>query len=446
MDKLYVNVNGNDSTGAGTNLNPYKTIAKALAMTTGDTEIYLSGGVHSVYSLLDMSIASKNITYYGNGYDTVVEIQYCYGNGSFKGIMTIESCIIRPSNGFTGDTRALSYTSDGYAITFNHIAFTRSLNGSFPTSTMFYFHYNDYNFGCNKRFNMCTFINTMDYCIWLGACTLNMCTTNRPAIMHPSITAKAEYSSLCDQSYDLEYYLIFNDNRIYGVYSDNHTMSSTSRWRDRVIISSGSKYYKYINGVFVETTLDILNAFSSVILDKIDRKQLKLISPFKLVMYKSKSNNYKSINFNIKNNAFVLIDLSNSFYKNISFSNPHKYLVSNDMKTWDNYYDNTNHNSVHVENLEGYYLKDYIDSNCKYIDLINKRYNYILLKLNDNETLSKLLGVMTLDYKRVDADVSFMIGTDNKALVTVPLHTSKLIVNVIDYGKTKVVIDTMEVF
>lgn len=435
---LFVNPNGNDTTGDGTEFKPYKTITKAVTMSTAaNTDIYLSKGIHTMYSLLDMSSASSIISYYGQGIDTVIEIQYCYGNGSFKNKMTINKCVIRPSNGFTGDTRALSYTSDAWEIRFNYVLFTRSLNTSFPTSTMFYFHYNTYDYACNKIFIGCTFIHYAGYPIWLGACVVDRCTTTYGAINFPSITVSSEYASLYSQTYNEKYELLTNDNRTHGVYID---------WSLRVMMLLENKYYTIKDDEIIEADLDIKNSCTTYDMEGIDKQKINSYCPFKLVIFET--NKYKNITYPLTgDNAFLLINLSDIDYANIKLTTSHKMIVSDDLKLWNNYYDSSNHNSIYMETYDDRYIKDYVRDKAKYIKYIDKKYNYILIKLNFGETFTMLFEEIEVLYKKMDLDVNVLTGTVNKTTLVVPTNVKSVLVNKNNNtGKTIYQKDTMEVF
>lgn len=212
----------------------------------------------------------------------------------------------------------------------------------------------------------------------------------------------------------------------------------------KVLLSRDSKYYNIINDEIFETAFDYANSFDIGNLDRIDNSDLIKYSPFKLVIFDTKK--YKSIDFSIKGNAFILINLNYIKYKNINLKNPHNMLFSDDLKTWNNYYDYSNYNSLYVEDYNSYYIRNYIKDNCKYITSINKDYNYILLKLNDEEALNKILESIYIDYKKVDWNVDFTTGSTNQTLITIESHVTELIVKLIKHGGTKGVMDTMEAF
>lgn len=437
MIDLYVNPNGSDTTGNGSKLSPYQTIRKAVSMVSDNTNIYLSQGIHETYSLVDMSSASGVITYYGEGLSTIIEIQYCYTNGAFKNKMVINDCVIRPSNFFDGDNgdkRALSYTSDPYEIRFNYVLFNKSLNGSYPTSTVFYFHNNTYDFACNKFFTGCTFIHTAGYPIWLGGCTFINCTTTYSVLNHPSITIEKEINSLYNQTYNNVYELVSNDNSIYGVYAD---------WsKIRAMIQCNNKYYTISSTELIEADLKIENSFYIQHIKNFDRDVLKRYSPFKIVLFSRDKNKNIRIPMNA-NYAFILINLNNVNHNDIRLDSAHKMLVSDDLKTWYNYYNADNYDSIYLETYDDKYLKYYINNKCKYIDNVNKNYNYVLLKLNQGENFYRLLESIYSNYKRVDLDTSFKTGTTNQVQITVNYNTNEVIVRKIESAKNLIIKDSL---
>ncbi|OOM44815.1 hypothetical protein CLBKI_51580 [Clostridium beijerinckii] len=103
-------------------------------------------------------------------------------------------------------------------------------------------------------------------------------------------------------------------------------------------------------------------------------------------------------------------------------------LVSNDLKNWDNYYDSNNCDSRYFENYSDRYIKDYVNSKCKYINYISKNYSYILLKLNDGELLNKLFENILGEYKRIDYDTNFNTGAINQVTVTFPEKYSQVLI------------------
>ncbi|AGF59610.1 hypothetical protein B0P06_006116 [Clostridium saccharoperbutylacetonicum] len=192
------------------------------------------------------------------------------------------------------------------------------------------------------------------------------------------------------------------------------------------LIYSGNKYFGIENNELAETTLNIENAFDSSLLDSL-RDELKAYAPFKIVLFNANKN--KSMVYKINSsNAFILINLTNIKHENIQFENKHKMLVSNDLKNWDNYYDSNNCDSRYFENYSDRYIKDYVNSKCKYINYISKNYSYILLKLNDGELLNKLFENILGEYKRIDYDTNFNTGAINQVTVTFPEKYSQVLI------------------
>jgi len=211
------------------------------------------------------------------------------------------------------------------------------------------------------------------------------------------------------------------------------------------LIYSGNKYFGIENNELNETTLNIENAFDSCLLDSL-RDELKAYAPFKIILFNSNKNKIMGYKIN-SSNAFILINLTNINHENIQFENKHKMLVSNDLKIWDNYYDSNNCNSIYFENYDDRYIKEYVNSKCKYVNYISKSYNYILLRLNDEESLNKLFQNILGEYKRIDCDTNFNIGTINQVTITFPEEYSQVIIKKTKSVEKNIIIkDSIAVF
>jgi len=211
------------------------------------------------------------------------------------------------------------------------------------------------------------------------------------------------------------------------------------------LIYSGNKYFGIENNKLNETTLNIENSFDSSLLESL-RDELKEYAPFKIILFNSSKN--KSMGYKINcSNAFIIINLTNINHQNIQFENKHKMLVSNDLKIWDNYCDSNNCNSIYLENYDDRYIKDYVNSKCKYINCISKNYNYILLRLNDGELLNKLLKNILGEYKRIDCDTNFNTGIVNQVTVTFLEEYSQVLIKKTKSVEKNIIIkDSMAVF
>lgn len=434
MMNIYIELTGNDTTGDGSKALPFRTLTKAMTAITSDCNVYFGKGIHCVNSLVEMSNSSYIINYFGHGYDTILEIQYYYESavGAFKNKMTINNFTIRPSNNFycineNGWFRVLSYTADACEVIFNYCLFTKSLNGNYPNSCLFYFHNNEVNFACNKHFNNCTFISPGYPVVQVGLSYYNKCTTNVASLSSSSLSAIED--SLANQTYNSDYTLTETYlNKTYGVYSG---------WAIKMLILvNDSEYYtldSYQN--LVKANYDIHNAFTKFEFANIDLNKFKEYTPFKFVLFEDKdhSNNYKTLNYYINNfNAFILLKTESLNLRNIKFKIPHKMLVSDDLKTWYNYYDEKVSN-IHIDDYEAGInrLKKYIRENSKAIDHIDKSYKYILLQLNSGETLNKLYEIIEANYKRIDPDIVKNTGAARKISITVPVNTSEIIVKLL---------------
>jgi hypothetical protein len=430
MIDIYVNAKGNDSSGDGSSSNPYKTWAKAMSMVNDDCNMYFSEGVFTVKSLVDMTNSSYKMNYFGYGYSTVLELTMYYesATGSFRNQMTVSNLVIRPSNAYTstdGSVRAISYTSDAQIVTFNYVLFAKSLNGTYPTSTVFYLHPNT-NIITNKTFNYCTFISPVAQCIYNGVATYNNCTTNTSALCNVGTITNC----LVNQTYDSDYKLVSNDNKIYGVWAG--WLGATKM----LMLVNDSRYYTISGGNVVETTFNSRNAFIASNLLTIDKSEL--ITPFKFVIFKDINdlNNYKSIKWKINNhNSFVLFDLSTVDMDNIKLKSDHLMLVSQDLKTWDNYYDGKMQSRINIANFANEIdnLKKYINAQSKPNDFIEKKYNYMLMQLNSGENFDRICETLYADYKRFDfeSDIVYGSGIEKTIKVTPTFNTDEVIVKIL---------------
>ncbi|AGF59620.1 hypothetical protein B0P06_006105 [Clostridium saccharoperbutylacetonicum] len=434
--KFYVSLSGSDTTGDGSKANPFATISFALTMITasmGEIDIYLSRGVHKMYAAVDMSLTTNVINYYGNGFSTVIEFQYCYCNAGFKNEMTINKCVVRPCNNYNGDVRAVIYTSDTKAVVFNNVFFTKSPSGVFPTEVLFYFHNNTAMFVCNKSFNSCSFFFDRGYPIVLGACTLNKCTTNYLGIS--SVPNNIETNSLYNQTYGFEFLLITGDNSLYGVYSGSNPWNGTKMF----VLSDDGICYSCYNGTLIKTEMKYENGFNIEDFEFIN--DLHSLSPFKIVFLTLRE--YSSANIPISSNAFLLLNVLGYTYENIKTAGKHKMLFSNDLKTWFNYYDNKNYNKVYIDNIDNYFIRDYVINNCKYIDEIDTAYKYIYIHIEDNEIFNGFTEQIIPQYKKVDIPVNIQCGSESKATIVVPEHVTNLVVKKLTCGKENIIKDTM---
>lgn len=213
------------------------------------------------------------------------------------------------------------------------------------------------------------------------------------------------------------------------------------------LIYSDLRYFNIVNNTLNETTLSYDNSFDTSLLESL-KGELKQCSPFKLILFNS--NLSSSITYPLTgDNAFLLINLSDIDYENIKLTTTHQMVVSDDLKLWNNYYDSSNHNSIYMETYDDRYIKDYVRDKAKYIKYIDKRYNYILIKLNPGETFAMLFEEVEVLYKKMDLDVNVYTGTVNKTTVTIPTNVnikSVFINKNNNTGKTIYQKDTMEVF
>lgn len=427
MINIYVSTTGNDLTGNGSLANPYRTWAVAITKVNDTCNMYFSNGVFPIRSLVEMSLSSYVVNYFGNGIDTVFEMQYYFesATGSFKGPMTINNCVIRPTNNYystpSGYYRVISYSPDSQPITFNYVLFTKSLNNSYPSDTLFYLH-NNTNIQSNKVFNGCTFISPGSPAVNVASAKFTNCTSNVSVIGLGSLT-----SCISNQAYDSTYRLVNNDNNIYGVYSG---------WRDAIsmlIVIDGEYYTINNDGKIIKTALNINNAFTIDSLTKINKNELK--KPLKLIMLQplTDSNIYNSIELNTNFiNQCVLVNATDITMSDIKLKSDHKMLVSDDLKTWYNYYDEEVASTITIDifNDDINNLKHYLINESKFINYINKKFNYILIGLNIDDPLDAIYENIKAGYKLADSQTDVkVISSDNCTIeITTAFDTNEMLI------------------
>jgi len=425
MIDLYVDsVNGDDVLNNGSKLSPYKSIAYALTQVTDDANIHLRSGVHSVYMLVNMTLASYKINYFGQGYTTVIEVQYC-SSSSFKNKTTFNNCIIRPTDTFAGDTRVITYSIDSNEIKFNYVLFTLSKNGVYPTTGMFYFHSGLSNFVCNKYFKYCTFFHNRAWSIGLGLATYEYCGTNISTLTQYS--AATIIDCVYNQMIDSKGRILSELNNTYGVYAN---------WLDgrALILVNEKDYYTIKNGSISKVDCNINQAFEIVDLTEADKTLIRKYTPCRFVLFESQD--CKTLNFDLNNhNSFVLIDVTSVNMDNIKLKSNHKMLVSQDLKIWYNYYDGKASSTVAIRefNDEIDSLKKYLRLQSKLIDFIDKKYNYILMQLNSNENFDRVCETLYADYKRFnfETNIVYSSGIDKTISVTPNFNTEEVIIKIL---------------
>ena len=426
MIDIYVDINkGNDVPTSGSANNPYRSIDYALTRITSDANVYLSNGVHTIYALVDMTLAAYKINYFGKGYTTVIEVQYCKGNTPFKNVTTFNDCVIRPIDSFGGDTRVIAYSSDANKVEFNYVLFTLSQNGSFPTQGMFYFHTNSSTYACNKSFKYCTFHHNRDCSVGSGYVTFEKCATD--------ITKLHNYNNsnvvdcVINQLIDSKGRIQSDLNGKYGVYA---------KWLNgkMLLLKNERDYYKVKSGVITKVEYNIYNTFEISEMTEADKELIERIAPCRFVFFEQQE--YKNINFDLNNNnSFVLFDLTNINMDNIKLKSDHKMIVSQDLKIWENYYDGVMQSRIDIVSFANEIdnLKKYIKIQSKPNDFINKKYNYILMQLNSGESFDRLCETLYADYKRFDfeANIVYSSGVDKTISITPTFNTEEIIIKVL---------------
>lgn len=162
---VYVDpVNGNDSNSGSSN-SPVRTLNQAIQISNPGGAVILLPGVHTInttYGYLHDLCTTKGLTFIGYGLQTVIEVQRCPTN-YYQPAGTsayFYNLVIRPSSSFAGDTRMIWYNTSGiegnFALRFTNVLFTKSTNGSYPTTWWFAWT-NSGTATPNVLFNNCSF-------------------------------------------------------------------------------------------------------------------------------------------------------------------------------------------------------------------------------------------------------------------------------------------------
>ncbi len=244
----YVDVKtGSDTTGNGDRNKPYKSIEYCISkLTTNSPLINIDTGIYTVSQLSKMSSTGKVISFKGKDNLTVLEIQSCPSIGSWSSNSNINNCIIRPSNDFSGETSALSYTNDVNTVNYYNVCFTMSENKNFPKSTFFYVSPfgSSYN---NKNFYNCSFVGNTNVCqagkVMCTNCALTQKTSDTININN--------ISSLKQCIYDEKFQIIDGDNSLYGVYSGLNSWIRILLKMDGLYYSINPEFYNKSTGTYI---------------------------------------------------------------------------------------------------------------------------------------------------------------------------------------------------
>lgn len=188
INNLYVDaVNGAD-TNNGSESAPFKTILSAINASSQGTVIKLANGIFSVAGLHLMATL-KNLTFVGNGINTVLEITTTTGNNSPSVGSTVyfQNMVIRPSNLLGGDNRFIWYNTAGaslnFKMRFNNVLFTKSVDGNYPSRSFFIWSNTDSTTSNpNVLFENCSIVSNILFEEWASLTTvrfINSVTSNK---------------------------------------------------------------------------------------------------------------------------------------------------------------------------------------------------------------------------------------------------------------------------
>lgn len=260
-ESIYIDINGSNETGNGSNTSPYATIEYALSKaTTTNPAFYVGKGTFYITDVVSLTTANHTNNIIGTGLKTHIMVKVLHMKDSV-GNLNVYKCIFQPIDDATGDElRALFYTpSSFHTMAFYNCLFLKSSNGKYPSNTILFGHANSTT-PTGKSFYNCTSMiaQTYDY----GSPVFKYCAfLNSASIIH--------YASVTDcksniTGYNQKTYALTSDNTIYGVYSGENA------WKFRkYLIYQNSKYYsikeEYFNGetynpLSSESIIDIIDS------------------------------------------------------------------------------------------------------------------------------------------------------------------------------------------
>ena len=105
----------------------------------------------------------------------------------------------------------------------------------------------------------------------------------------------------------------------------------------------------------------------------IDKKYIKIIQPFKIIALCK-----TAIKLTHKQSEnFILAKINN----NVHLTFKARFLLSNDLKEWYNYYDEKEYSTISFKDKSE--IPKYINENCKFISTVTNEYKYMLIKAED---------------------------------------------------------------
>ena len=159
------------------------------------------------------------------------------------------------------------------------------------------------------------------------------------------------------------------------------------------------------NSITIENCFDILKAPKNIVsylLSTLEEPRLVILNDIKI----------KSAKFDWSGIAYVLIDFSKVESDNIKFDSKYQMMFSDDLLEWNFYYDDNTFNTTKLSKYDKNILIRNINYRCKSIDFINKKYNYVFLKLNKNDNLNCIYKTLVGNIIKVE-DVTIDEDTIN---------------------------------
>lgn len=243
-ESIYIDINGSDENGNGSNTSPYATIEYALSKaTTTNPAFYVGKGTFYITDVVGLTTANRTNNIFGTGLKTRIMVKVLHMKDAV-GNLNVYKCVFQPIDDATGnELRALFYTPYQYnAMGFYNCLFLKSSNGKYPSDTIIYAHANSTSPTGKFFYNCTSMIAQTDY---HGSPVFKYCAFLNSASISSSISPVNCKNNIT--GYNQKTYALASDNTIYGVYSGENAWT----FRKYLIYQNG-KYYsikeEYFNG------------------------------------------------------------------------------------------------------------------------------------------------------------------------------------------------------
>lgn len=209
------------------------TIDKALALvTTTNPVIYIRNGEYDVTAMYLMSKANTNITWIGQGINTVIIIQRPANMSNFKGpvhFLKMKFICADSMPAYNEFKYVMAYWTDTTKAVFENCLFSMSKNGKKPNFVFFFLHNSQNDIITNKSFINCTFnAKGIDACASMGRGTFINCLYNTNTLRLGDNSFSTITNCVKDDISQINYAPINYDKTDVGIYGGPNALSLAS--------------------------------------------------------------------------------------------------------------------------------------------------------------------------------------------------------------------------